>query len=144
MATSGAIYDPEYADQAKRLASVCALTNKGFARFFGVTAGDIKRWREQHADFNDACMLRETQAIPAIVDSALQCALDGQPWAIQFVLSRRAGWEAKTSMDVSVKKSTTEMTDDELLRIAEAGKRVEAAATVASEALARAATASDF
>src|SRR3546814_6034276 len=46
-------YKPEYAEQARKLATLGAL-DREIGEFFGVTDRTIRNWRHRHAEFNDA------------------------------------------------------------------------------------------
>lgn len=116
-------FKQEFIEDARRISRALPVTDKGFAKFFQVPRGTVRQWRREHPKFDEACRFDETTAIAGIIDNMLQQALDGNLNAQMFVLARRAGWTEKQSVDLTVTKSETEMTDAELRQIAAAGLR---------------------
>src|SRR3546814_8617960 len=54
-------YKPEYAEQARKLATLGAI-DREIGEFFGVTDRTIRNWRHRHAEFNDALQIGKDAA----------------------------------------------------------------------------------
>lgn len=116
-------YEPSFAIEAARIAAAIPVTDKGWALYFGVRRGHIRQWRMEHPEFERACRLTEATATPGIIDTLLQAAIDGAPWAITLFLERRVpGWAKTQTIDVNMtNRPAEELTDAELERIARSG-----------------------
>src|SRR3546814_18759844 len=54
-------YKPEYAEQARKLATLGAI-DREIGEFFGVTDRTIRNWRHRHAESNDTLPLGKEAA----------------------------------------------------------------------------------
>src|SRR3546814_7741252 len=74
-------YKPEYAEQARKLATLGAI-DREIGEFFGVTDRTIRNWRHRHAEFNDALQIGKDAADARVERTQYQCAvgytLDGE------------------------------------------------------------------
>src|SRR3546814_17232559 len=66
-------YKPEYAEQARKLATLGA-NDREIGEFFGVTDRTIRNWRHRHAEFNDALQIGKDAADARVERSLYQPA----------------------------------------------------------------------
>src|SRR3546814_6112359 len=64
-------YKPEYAEQARKLATLGAI-DREIGEFFGVTDRTIRNWRHRHAEFNDALQIGKDAADARVERSLYQ------------------------------------------------------------------------
>src|SRR3546814_16458701 len=67
-------YKPEYAEQARKLATLGAI-DREIGEFFGVTDCTIRNWRHRHAEFNDALQIGKDAADARVERSLYQRAV---------------------------------------------------------------------
>jgi cell fate (sporulation/competence/biofilm development) regulator YmcA (YheA/YmcA/DUF963 family) len=137
-------YKPEFADHAQKLCKLGAI-DRELAEFFGVSEKTINSWKQEHAEFLQSIKEGKLFADANVASRLYQRAMGYEhpevhvsnyqgeitltplikhyapdsTAAIFWLKNRRPEqWRDKTEQQITVKHAATELTDDELQRIA--------------------------